>query len=72
MLRLYWAFENKILKTNMKREIIYTDAPPEIEEALEVAVTIKNFLPLPSDLILKVDKNAICTLKRSYRETEYA
>jgi len=56
----------------MKREIIYTEAPPEIAEALEEAVTIKNFLPLPSELILKVDKKDTCTPKPSYRKTEYA
>ena len=38
----------------MKRKIIYTDAPPEIEEALDRSVTVRDYLPPPSELILKV------------------
>jgi hypothetical protein len=38
----------------MKKEIIYTDPPPEIAESLDRAVTIENFLPPPSELVLKV------------------
>ena len=37
----------------MKREIIYTDAPPEIEDAIEHGIIIENFLPPPELLVLK-------------------
>ena len=36
----------------MKRKIVYTNAPPDIEESLDRAVIIENFLPPPSELIL--------------------
>ncbi|MDR0873627.1 MAG: hypothetical protein LBN27_09235 [Prevotellaceae bacterium] len=35
----------------MKRETIYTDAPPEIEEAFKHAVIIDDFLPAPEFLV---------------------
>ena len=38
----------------MKRKIVYTDAPPEIEASLDRAVTVKDYLPPPSELILKI------------------
>jgi len=31
----------------MRQKIIYTDAPPEIQESLERAVIIEDFLPSP-------------------------
>jgi len=37
----------------MKRKITYTDAPPEIEEAIENGKIIANFLPPPEQLVLK-------------------
>ena len=37
----------------MKREIIYTDAPPDIEEAFARSVRVKDFLPPPELLVLK-------------------
>ncbi|MDR2147510.1 MAG: BrnA antitoxin family protein [Tannerella sp.] len=43
----------------MKRRIIYTDAPPEIEEALEHAVIIEDFLPAPEFLVPKTSKEEI-------------
>ena len=36
----------------MRRKIIYTDAPPEIQESLERAVIIEDFLPSPEFLRL--------------------
>ena len=41
-------------KKYMSRKIIYTDPPPEIAESLDRAVIIENFLPPPSELILKI------------------
>jgi len=37
----------------MKRKIVYTDAPQEIEEAIENGKIIPNFLPAPEFLVLK-------------------
>jgi uncharacterized DUF497 family protein len=45
----YWRKENKY----MKRKIIYTDAPPEIDEAIEKGRIIPNFLPPAEQLIFK-------------------
>ncbi len=41
--------------TNVK----YTDAPADIDKALESAMTIDDVLPSPSDLIRKTEKEKI-------------
>jgi hypothetical protein len=37
----------------------YTDAPAEIERALESATTMDDFLPSPSELVRKIEKEKI-------------
>lgn len=37
----------------------YTDAPAEIDEALESAERIEDFLPRPEELVRKIDKEKI-------------
>jgi hypothetical protein len=37
----------------------YTDAPAEIESALESATAMEDFLPSPSDLVRKTEKEKI-------------
>jgi hypothetical protein len=34
----------------MSKKIVYTDAPPEIEEAMAMAVEVDDFLPSPEEL----------------------
>jgi predicted DNA binding CopG/RHH family protein len=34
----------------MKKKIIYTDAPPDVENAMEHAIRIPDFLPSPEEL----------------------
>ena len=53
-------------KKYMKKKIIYTDPPPDIAESLDRAVIIENFLPPPSELILKITprNSAYSTEKR--------
>jgi hypothetical protein len=43
----------------MSRKIIYTDAPPEIEEAFARSVRVKDFLPPPEKLVLKTSKEQV-------------
>lgn len=49
------------------RKAVYVDAPPDIEEALDSAVRVKDFLPPPESLILKeeTEKITIALSKRS-------
>ena len=35
-------------------DVRYTDAPTDVEEAFARSVTVKDFLPPPSELVLKV------------------
>ncbi|MDR0873108.1 MAG: hypothetical protein LBN27_06520 [Prevotellaceae bacterium] len=49
----------------MKREIIYTDAPPEIEEAIANGRIIENFLPAPEFLVRRKSKEQIVVLSNS-------
>jgi predicted DNA binding CopG/RHH family protein len=52
----------------MKKKTLYTDAPPEVEEALETAVRITDFLPSPEQLAEKetdTKKVTIALTKRS-------
>ena len=37
----------------MKKKIVYSDAPPEVEKAMAKAVSVKDFLPRPEDLVFK-------------------
>jgi hypothetical protein len=41
----------------------YTDAPAEIEQALESAMTIDDVLPSPSELVRKTEKEKITIAK---------
>jgi uncharacterized protein (DUF4415 family) len=43
----------------MKETIKYTDAPPEIERAIEMSQPIADFLPPPEKLVRKVEKERI-------------
>jgi predicted DNA binding CopG/RHH family protein len=43
----------------MSDKINYTDAPEEIEDALDTAVVVGDFLPAPSELVRKVEKEKI-------------
>jgi predicted DNA binding CopG/RHH family protein len=43
----------------MTNNINYTDAPAEIEKALESAVSMEDFLPSPSELVRKTEKEKI-------------
>ena len=61
----------------MKRKIVYTDAPFEIEEALERAVTVEDFLPPPSQLVRRGEQrdDAAFTKRRAVstlRQRAYA
>ena len=47
--------KGKIYMTNVK----YTDAPADIEQALENAMTIDDVLPSPSELVRKTEKEKI-------------
>ena len=47
----------------MNRKVIYTDAPPEIEDALEHSVRIKDFLPSPEFLLLMNAKPKLNAVK---------
>lgn len=37
----------------MKKKIIYIDAPPDVEKAMEKAIRIPDFLPSPEELALE-------------------
>ncbi|MFC1586210.1 CopG family transcriptional regulator [Fibrobacterota bacterium] len=53
-----------------KNKVVYTEAPPEIEEALDSAIKVKDFLPSPEEL-LKSDKKSIkVTLALTSRSLE--
>ena len=60
----------------MKKKIIYTDAPPEIEEAIERSVRVKDTLPPPSVLRNAkktiTTKNGITTMRFTSPEVEEA
>jgi predicted DNA binding CopG/RHH family protein len=43
----------------MTDKINYTDAPAEIEKALESATSMEDFLPSPADLVRKTEKEKI-------------
>lgn len=43
----------------MTSKINYTDAPAEIEQALDSATSVKDFLPTPDKLVHKVEKEKI-------------
>ena len=43
----------------MTNKTNYTDAPAEIEQALESAVSMKDFLPSPSELVRRSEKEKI-------------
>lgn len=43
----------------MTNKINYTDAPTEIEEALDKATSMEDFLPSPSQLVRKTEKAKI-------------
>lgn len=43
----------------MINNIKYTDAPADIDQALERAMTIDDALPAPSELVRKVEKEKI-------------
>lgn len=43
----------------MTKTIKYTDAPEDIDEALESAVAMEDFLPSPADLVRKTEKEKI-------------
>lgn len=43
----------------MKREIIYTDPPADIAASLARAVIIEDFLPPPSELVLRVEQEPV-------------
>ncbi|MDR0811127.1 MAG: hypothetical protein LBN23_02465 [Paludibacter sp.] len=48
----------------MKRKIIYTDAPPEVEEDFKYAVRIEDFLPPPDQFVLKTPPTQIKSRSR--------
>jgi hypothetical protein len=59
------------------KEIVYTDAPPDVEAALDAGKIIPNFLPPPDQLVFKkakqkvtimLDRNTIDFFKRSAKE----
>jgi uncharacterized protein (DUF4415 family) len=43
----------------MTNHVNYTDAPADIDKALETAMTIDDVLPSPSELIRKTEKEKI-------------
>ena len=43
----------------MSKTINYTDAPSEVDKALDDAVIVKDFLPTPKELIRRVSKEKI-------------
>lgn len=43
----------------MTNKVEYTDAPAEIERALESATAMDDFLPSPSELVRKTEKEKI-------------
>jgi len=43
----------------MTKEIKYTDAPQEVEAALNRSKSIVDFLPAPEDLVFKTEKEKV-------------
>lgn len=43
----------------MSNTINYTDAPADVDQALENATVISDFLPSPSELVSRVEKEKI-------------
>lgn len=43
----------------MSSSVNYTDAPADIEQSLEEAIAISDFLPSPDELIRKTEKEKI-------------
>jgi predicted DNA binding CopG/RHH family protein len=54
----------------MKKRTIYTDAPPEIDAALDAAVRIKDFLPSPEELARTEKTTAKVTLALTTRSLD--
>ena len=54
----------------MKNKIKYTDAPPDVEQALTVNERIADFLPPPEKLVEKVEKEKI-TIALSKRNVDF-
>jgi predicted DNA binding CopG/RHH family protein len=46
-------------KECMRSKINYTNAPADIESSLDGAVTVEDFLPAPSKLVRKVQKEKV-------------
>jgi predicted DNA binding CopG/RHH family protein len=44
---------------NYMKNVSYTNAPAEVDRALDNATVIKDFLPLPEDLVRKTQKEKI-------------
>jgi predicted DNA binding CopG/RHH family protein len=51
----------------MRRKTVYSDAPREIDKALDDAVRIKDFLPSPEELIAKENSTTKVTLALTNR-----
>lgn len=43
----------------MSKTINYTDAPNEIEKALDNSIIVSDFLPSPEELVSKIEKEKI-------------
>lgn len=43
----------------MRSAINYTDAPKDVEQSLEAAIAVNDFLPSPAELVRKVEKEKI-------------
>ena len=54
-------------KKDMKRKIIYTDAPQEISEAIERNSVMADFLPRPEMLVRKEKARKQPAFSRSFR-----
>jgi predicted DNA binding CopG/RHH family protein len=46
----------------MSNTISYTDAPSDIDEALDKATVVSDFLPSPGELVKRVEKEKITIL----------
>lgn len=46
-------------RKNMSNKVNYTDAPEELEQALDGARIVADFLPSPKELVRKSDKEKI-------------
>jgi predicted DNA binding CopG/RHH family protein len=54
----------------MKKKIVYTRAPKDVEDALDAAVRIHDFLPSPHELIAKEKKATKVTIALSTRSLD--